>query len=102
MDSRQIGERDLTVTITNYRQQDITLDPSTILDVMIHESLSDNTTHGEVTVLDIGGFEERIPIVGEEYINIKLLGLIFLSKYSMILFTKFMISRSFIDDNHLF
>jgi hypothetical protein len=71
MDSRQIGERDLTVIITNYRQQDISLDPSTILDVMIHESLSDNTTHGEVTVLDIGGFEERIPIVGEEYINIK-------------------------------
>ena len=33
--------------------------------------LDDNVIHGDITILDIGGFEERIPIIGQERINIK-------------------------------
>ena len=71
MDSRQTAEGALSVTITNYKNQEIFLDPSLVVDVMIHESLYDNTTHGEITILDLGGFEERIPLIGQEFISIK-------------------------------
>jgi len=70
-DNRQIGDKNLSVIISNYLDQKIALDSSAIIDVIIHESLYDNTTHGEITVLDIGGFEERIPIIGQERIQIK-------------------------------
>lgn len=71
MDNRQTAEGALSVTITNYKNQEIFLDTSLVVDVMIHESLYDNTTHGEITILDLGGFEERIPLIGQEFINIK-------------------------------
>ena len=70
-DNRQIGEKNLSVLITNYQEQEILLDPSIVVDLVIHESLYDNSTHGEITILDLGGFEERIPIIGQERIQIK-------------------------------
>ena len=71
MNNRQVGEGSLSVTITNYKGNTIALDSSLILDLSIHESLNDNTTHGDVTILDVGGFEERIPLLGQEFINIR-------------------------------
>ena len=70
MDNLQTSEVSVSVEIENYLQQRISLDESLILDINIHESINDNTTHGDITLLDIGGFEERIPILGQERINI--------------------------------
>ena len=67
----QTAESKRNVTLINYRNQRIDLDPSIVIDIAIHESLNDNVTHGEITILDLGGFEERIPIIGQERINIK-------------------------------
>ena len=69
--NQQPAESRRSVVLSNYRNQSIELDPSIIIDITIHESLNQNTTHGEITILDIGGFEERIPIIGQEKINIK-------------------------------
>ena len=70
MDNLQTSEVVVSVVIENYLEQKISIDESMILDINIHESLNDNTTHGDITLLDIGGFEERIPIIGQERINI--------------------------------
>tara|TARA_S200000501_G_scaffold374988_1_gene425851 strand:+ start:1446 stop:3065 length:1620 start_codon:yes stop_codon:yes gene_type:complete len=70
MDNLQTSDVTVNVEIENYLKQKISLDESTILDINIHESINDNTTHGDITLLDIGGFEERIPIIGQERINI--------------------------------
>ena len=67
----QTAESKRNVTLINYRNQRIDLDPSIVIDIAIHESLNDNVTHGEITILDLGAFEERIPIIGQERINIK-------------------------------
>ena len=69
--SRQTTEVNRSVVIENYKHQAIELDSSIIIDITIHESLNDNVMHGEVTILDVGGFEERIPIVGQERLEIR-------------------------------
>ena len=69
--NQQTAEAKRSVVLTNYRDQQIELDPSIVVDFSIHESLNDNVIHGDITILDIGGFEERIPIIGQERINIK-------------------------------
>ena len=71
LENQQPAESKSGVVITNYKNEDIELDPSVVIDFAIHESLNDNVIHGEITILDIGGFEERIPIIGQERINIK-------------------------------
>ena len=70
-DNQQPAESKSVVVITNYKNEKIELDPGVVIDFAIHESLNDNVIHGEITILDIGGFEERIPIIGQERINIK-------------------------------
>ena len=69
--SRETARAKRSVIITNYQNNSIELDSSVIIDISIFESLNDNVTHGEITVLDLGGFEERIPIIGQERLQIK-------------------------------
>ena len=69
--SQQAAESKRSVVITNYKNDKIELDPSTVIDFSIHESLEDNVIHGDITILDIGGFEERIPIIGQERITLR-------------------------------
>ena len=69
-DNQQPAESKSGVVITNYKNEKIELDSSVVIDFTIHESLNDNVIHGEITILDIGGFEERVPIIGQERINI--------------------------------
>ena len=96
----QTSEVNVSVHIENYLQRRISLDESIILDISIHESLNDNTTHGDITILDVGGFEERIPLIGQERININ-----FSSKSNDILpeqekhFVIYNMSPKFIDES---
>ena len=64
-----LQNQDVSVVLSNYKNEKIELDSSVVIDFAIHESLNDNVIHGEITILDIGGFEERVPIMGVETEN---------------------------------
>lgn len=66
------GQADVKVFIKNYRGVEFEIFKSVYSTINIYESLfDDNVIKGDITILDSGGFDERIPIIGEETIRIE-------------------------------
>lgn len=66
------GQADVKIFIKNYRGVEFELYPSVYSSLNIYESLfDDNVMNGDITIMDSGGFEERVPIIGEETIRIE-------------------------------
>ena len=72
-ESQQVfsGEAEYSVVIKNYNGKEFPVGPSAFLSFNIFESLMDeNVMHGDITLLDSAGFEERVPFIGEETIRV--------------------------------
>lgn len=72
-ESQQVfsGEAEYSVVIKNYTGKEFPVGPSAFLSFNIFESLMDeNVMHGDITLLDSAGFEERVPFIGEETIRV--------------------------------
>ena len=73
-ESQQVfsGQAEYKITIFNYKNEPFEVNPSAFTNFNIYESLFDeNVMHGDITMFDSAGFEERIPFVGEETITIE-------------------------------
>ena len=72
-ESQQVfsGEAEYSVVIKNYIGKEFPVGPSAFVSFNIFESLMDeNVMHGDITLLDSAGFEERVPFIGEETIRV--------------------------------
>ena len=66
------GQANFDLALFNYRNVRYKIASSAFTNFNIYESLfDDNVVHGDVTILDSAGFEERVPIIGEETIEIE-------------------------------
>ena len=73
-ESQQVfsGQAEYKITIFNYKNEPFEVNQSAFTNFNIYESLFDeNVMHGDITMFDSAGFEERIPFVGEETITIE-------------------------------
>jgi len=65
------GECEFKISIFNYKGVEFEIGKSFFTNLNIFESLfEDNIVNGDITIVDSAGFEERLPIIGQEKIKI--------------------------------
>jgi len=65
------NECDYDISFYNYKNVEFKVGPSLFTEINIYESLfEDNVVNGDITFSDSAGWEERLPIIGQEKIKI--------------------------------